>query len=88
MKYIILILCLLYGTNNLERLVNKTAKNLNIPLLLVQEARSIQNIENILNSGADKISINTAFIENPKLVSLAKKVRIFNNFSKHRIYKN
>jgi cyclase len=63
----------LYGTNNLERLVNKTAKNLNIPLCVGGGIRSIKNIENILNSGADKISINTAFIENPKLVSLAAK---------------
>ena len=63
----------LYGTNNLERLVNRTAKNLNIPLCVGGGIRSIENIENILNSGADKISINTAFIENPKLVSLAAK---------------
>ena len=63
----------LYGTNNLERLVNRTAKNLNIPLCVGGGIRSIENIENILNSGADKISINTAFIENPKLVSLATK---------------
>ena len=63
----------LYGTNNLEKLVNKTAKNLNIPLCVGGGIRSIEDIESMLNSGADKISINTAYIENPKLVSLAAK---------------
>ena len=61
------------GRDILFDIVNKTAKNLNIPLCVGGGIRSIENIENILNSGADKISINTAFIENPKLVSLAAK---------------
>ncbi len=63
----------LYGTNNLENLIKKTAKNLNIPLCVGGGVRSIKDIEKMLNSGADKISINTAFIENPKLVSYAAK---------------
>ena len=59
--------------NNLERLVNRTAKNLNIPLCVGGGIRSIENIENILNSGADKISINTAFIENQISFTCSKK---------------
>lgn len=63
----------LYGTNNLQNLVKKTAKNLNIPLCVGGGIRSIKDIENALSSGADKVSINTAFIERPKLVSDAVK---------------
>ena len=63
----------LYGTNNLANLVKKTAANLNIPLCVGGGIRSLSDIEKILNSGADKISINTAFIENPNLVTLAAK---------------
>ena len=54
----------LYGTNNLTKFVTRTAKKLFIPLAVGGGIRSINHIENFLKSGADKVSINSAVIEN------------------------
>lgn len=58
----------LYGTNNLKKFVLKTSKNLFIPLSVGGGIRSINDIENFLKSGADKVCINSAAIENIKFI--------------------
>lgn len=63
----------LYGTNNLTSLIKMTAKNLRIPLSVGGGIRSISDIEKILESGADKVFANTAFIENKKFINEAVK---------------
>lgn len=63
----------LYGTNNLTNFVKKTSKNLFIPLTVGGGIRTIKDIEKMLISGADKVSINTAAIENPKFIEEASK---------------
>ena len=49
-------------------IVRKTAKKCFVPLTVGGGVRSIEDINKLLKSGADKVSINTAAVENPKLV--------------------
>ena len=55
--------------------VNKVASKINIPFCVAGGIRSINDAEEILNYGADKISINTPAIERPELIS-----ELANNF--------
>ena len=64
----------LYGRNNLFEVIKKTAKNIFIPVTVGGGVRSEKDAENLLHSGADKICINTAAINNPKFINkLAKR---------------
>ena len=51
------------------KIVEKTAEKVFIPLTVGGGVSSIENIRDLLKAGADKISINTAGIENEKLIS-------------------
>ena len=54
--------------------VNRVAKKINIPFCVAGGIRSIGDAEEVLNYGADKISINTPAINNPDLIDeLAKR---------------
>ena len=50
-------------------LVQRTAEQCYIPLTVGGGIRSLQDIRTMLNAGADKVSINTAAIHEPELVS-------------------
>mgnify|MGYP000533574761 CR=1 FL=1 len=63
----------LYGRNSLHDIISKTAKEIFIPLTVGGGIRSIDDISKILKAGADKVSINTAVIENPDLISSASR---------------
>ena len=64
----------LYGRNSLLDIISKTAKDIFIPLTVSGGIRKIEDIKNVLRNGADKISMNTAAIENPNLISEAVKI--------------
>ncbi len=64
----------LYGTNNLTKFVKNTAKKIFIPLTVGGGIRSLKEIEQMLKNGADKISINSAAIDNLNLIKEASKV--------------
>ncbi|KXA99426.1 imidazole glycerol phosphate synthase [candidate division MSBL1 archaeon SCGC-AAA261C02] len=49
--------------------VKRTAEQLFIPLTVGGGVRSIENVGEMLKSGADKVGINTAAVENPKLIT-------------------
>jgi len=49
--------------------VKRTARELSIPLAVGGGIRSIKDMEEVLSSGADKISINTAAVKNPSIIS-------------------
>ena len=49
--------------------VNEVAKQINIPFCVAGGIKSIVDAEEILNFGADKISINTPAINNPRLIN-------------------
>ena len=51
--------------------VQKTAEQCFVPLTVGGGVRSLQDIRNLLLAGADKVSINTAAINNPDLIKQA-----------------
>lgn len=63
----------LYGRNNLTEVVSKTAKNIFIPLIVGGGVRSLNDINNLLRAGADKITLNSGAIKNPKFIDEAVK---------------
>ena len=54
-------------------IVRKTAKNCFVPLTVGGGVRTIQNIKDLLLAGADKVSINTAAVNDINLVVDASK---------------
>ena len=53
--------------------VEKTSKKCFVPLTVGGGVRSIEDINKLLNCGADKVSINTAAVENPAVVKDSSK---------------
>ena len=53
--------------------VERTSKNCFVPLTVGGGVRSIEDINKLLNCGADKVSINTAAVQNPKVVEESSK---------------
>ena len=51
--------------------VREVAKDIFIPFTVGGGINRIEDIRNLLNAGADKVSINTAAVENPKLIKEA-----------------
>lgn len=58
----------LYGRNNLLDVVARTADEVFIPMTVGGGIRKIGDVRDLLNAGADKVSMNTAALKNPKLI--------------------
>jgi cyclase len=56
----------LENRDTILKMVEKTAEEVFIPLTVGGGVRSIENIQNLLKAGADKVSINSAAIKDPK----------------------
>jgi len=52
----------------LAELVTRIAKNINIPFTVGGGISSVKDVSMLLNSGADKISVNTSAFKNPQLI--------------------
>src|SRR5260370_13492296 len=63
----------LYGRNQLTDIVTRTAREIFIPLCVGGGLRSVDDIRGVLRAGADKISLNTAALARPALISEAAK---------------
>ena len=63
----------LYGRNSLIDIVERTSKEIFIPLTVGGGLRTIDDIRNVLRAGADKVSLNTAAINNPDLIKEASR---------------
>jgi len=59
------------GREAMFDVVERTARQLFIPLTVGGGIRSLENIGRMLRSGADKVAINTAVVEDPELVGVA-----------------
>lgn len=58
----------LYGRNSLTEIVEKTSREIFIPLTVGGGLRSLDDIREILRAGADKVALNTAAMNNPELI--------------------
>jgi len=59
------------GRKTLIRLVEDIAVNIYMPFTVGGGIRGIEDIRDLLNAGADKVSINTAAVKSPELISAA-----------------
>ena len=64
----------LYERNSLHDIIARVAKNIFIPLTVGGGLRTIDDIHKVLRSGADKVSLNTAAIQNIDFVKEAVQV--------------
>ncbi|WP_347374742.1 imidazole glycerol phosphate synthase subunit HisF [Aequorivita sp. Q41] len=53
----------------LAKLVLKVAETINIPFTVGGGISSVEDVEILLNNGADKISVNSSAIKNPQLIN-------------------
>ena len=63
----------LYGRNSLLDIVEKTAREIFIPLTVGGGLRTVDDIRAVLRAGADKVSLNTAAIARPELIREASR---------------
>jgi cyclase len=54
--------------------VRRTAEQVFMPLTVGGGIRTVEDIRNLLNAGADKVSINTAAVKNPDLITQGAKL--------------
>lgn len=59
----------LYGRNHLKEVILKASEATYVPFTVGGGLRSIEDVKNMIVSGADKVAINTYAIENPKFIS-------------------
>ena len=64
----------LYGTNNLIKFVNQSAKNVFVPLSVGGGIRSIGDASSMFKAGADKIMLNSAVIDNIQFLQEASQI--------------
>lgn len=64
----------LYNRNNLSSVIQKASEEVFVPITIGGGLRSLADVEQALDSGADKVAINTAAILEPELIQkVAKK---------------
>ncbi len=61
----------LYSRNNLFDIIERATENIFCPITLGGGIRKLKDIEKALNSGADKVAINTFATEKPKFIKKA-----------------
>ncbi len=64
----------LYGRRNLIDIVEKVSEDIFIPLTAGGGVRSLEDINNLLRAGADKVAINSWLIQNPDFVDTSVKL--------------
>ena len=64
----------LYQRNSLTEIITRTVENIFIPLTVGGGLRNLEDINNVLRAGADKIAINTTAINEPNFINQASRV--------------
>lgn len=59
----------LYDRNSISYLVSETASNVFVPITVGGGVRTLSDANSLIRAGADKISINTAAVRNPEILS-------------------
>ncbi len=68
----------LYGRNHLTEIVKKAASETFIPLTVGGGIRTVEDIQTLLECGADKFAINTAAIQTLPLLEMPSSVLVLN----------
>jgi len=63
----------LYGRNNLKNIISQVSKNIFVPLIVGGGLKSIKDIKIVLESGADKVCINSEAIKNIDFIKTSVK---------------
>jgi imidazole glycerol-phosphate synthase subunit HisF len=61
----------LYGRNSLHDIVRRVTEDVFVPLTVGGGIRSVDDVRQMLRSGADKVAVNTAATQRPDLISEA-----------------
>ena len=67
----------LYGRNGLADLLKETCKNIFVPITAGGAINSVEDGQNLLSAGADKLAINTGVVRDPTLIN-----RLANSFGR------
>lgn len=59
----------LYGRNHLGDIVSEAARDIFVPMTVGGGIRSIDDANQLLRAGADKVAVNTAAVANPQLIT-------------------
>jgi cyclase len=59
----------LYGRNNLFPVIRKASEEVFVPITIGGGIRSVDDVAQALDSGADKVAINTAAVNSPQLIA-------------------
>jgi cyclase len=62
------------GRDTLVEIVERVARQVFIPLCVGGGLRSIEDMRRMLTAGADKVSVNTAAVQSPDLISEASRI--------------
>lgn len=63
-----------YDRNSLSDIIQKACEEVFVPITVGGGIRNIHDIQTALNSGADKVAINTQAIKTPEFISQASKI--------------
>ncbi|NQY23166.1 MAG: imidazole glycerol phosphate synthase subunit HisF [Campylobacteraceae bacterium] len=63
-----------YDRNSLSEIIQKACEDVFIPITVGGGIRNIDDIQTALNSGADKVAINTQAINTPEFITKASKI--------------
>lgn len=63
-----------YDRNSLSKIIQKATNDIFAPITVGGGIRNIEDIQKALNSGADKVAINTKAIQSPKFLEDASRV--------------
>jgi cyclase len=58
----------LYGRNSLVDVVERTARDVFIPIAVGGGVRTLDDVNRLLRAGADKVAVNTAAVRNPPFI--------------------
>lgn len=61
------------GRGTMVDVVKKVAPQISIPLIIGGGLRTIEDIQKVLEAGADKVSLNTSAVQNPQLIQESAK---------------
>ncbi|WP_299178386.1 imidazole glycerol phosphate synthase subunit HisF [uncultured Neptuniibacter sp.] len=63
-----------YDRNSLSHIIEKACDDVFVPIAVGGGIRTIEDVQTALNSGADKVAINTKAVQDPEFIERAAKV--------------